>query len=79
MASIVKFSNIIISRAGAGAIKEFANACTCVILIPFKKGSRGDQIKNAKLLKNTKCLHLYRWRWNFKYKYFESYKRNFKW
>ncbi|WP_032989256.1 undecaprenyldiphospho-muramoylpentapeptide beta-N-acetylglucosaminyltransferase [Borreliella garinii] len=59
MASIVKFSNIIISRAGAGAIKEFANACTCVILIPFKKGSRGDQIKNAKLLKNQNaCIYI---------------------
>ncbi|APS98935.1 undecaprenyldiphospho-muramoylpentapeptide beta-N-acetylglucosaminyltransferase [Borreliella mayonii] len=59
MASIVKFSNIIISRAGAGAIKEFANAGACVILIPFKKGSRGDQIKNAKLLKNQNaCIYI---------------------
>ncbi len=59
MASIVKFSNIIISRAGAGAIKEFANACTCAILIPFKKGSRGDQIKNAKLLKTQNaCIYI---------------------
>ncbi|AJA90542.1 UDP-diphospho-muramoylpentapeptide beta-N-acetylglucosaminyltransferase [Borreliella chilensis] len=59
MSSIVKFSNIIISRAGAGAIKEFANACACVILIPFKKGSRGDQIKNAKLLKNNNaCIYI---------------------
>ncbi len=59
MSSIVKFSNIIISRAGAGAIKEFANACACIILIPFKKGSRGDQIKNAKLLKNQNaCIYI---------------------
>ncbi|UER67909.1 undecaprenyldiphospho-muramoylpentapeptide beta-N-acetylglucosaminyltransferase [Borrelia sp. BU AG58] len=57
MSSIVKFSNIIISRAGAGAIKEFASAGACVILIPFEKGSRGDQVRNAKLLEeHNACL-----------------------
>ncbi|UGQ16416.1 undecaprenyldiphospho-muramoylpentapeptide beta-N-acetylglucosaminyltransferase [Borrelia sp. RT5S] len=57
MSSIIKFSNIIISRAGAGAIKEFANAGACVILIPFEKGSRGDQVRNARLLEEQNaCL-----------------------
>ncbi|WKC58300.1 undecaprenyldiphospho-muramoylpentapeptide beta-N-acetylglucosaminyltransferase [Borrelia sp. P9F1] len=57
MSSIIKFSDIIISRAGAGAIKEFANAGACVILIPFEKGSRGDQVRNAKLLEEQNaCL-----------------------
>ncbi|UPA16609.1 undecaprenyldiphospho-muramoylpentapeptide beta-N-acetylglucosaminyltransferase [Borrelia coriaceae] len=59
MASIIQFSNIIISRAGAGAIKEFANAGACVIFIPFTKGSRGDQIRNAKLLEEQNaCLKI---------------------
>ncbi|AWG43117.1 undecaprenyldiphospho-muramoylpentapeptide beta-N-acetylglucosaminyltransferase [Candidatus Borreliella tachyglossi] len=59
MASITKFSNIIISRAGAGAIKEFANAGACVILIPFAKGSRGDQVRNSKLLEDQNaCLKI---------------------
>ncbi|QMU99512.1 undecaprenyldiphospho-muramoylpentapeptide beta-N-acetylglucosaminyltransferase [Borrelia sp. A-FGy1] len=59
MSSIIKFSNIIISRAGAGAIKEFANAGACVILIPFKKGSRGDQVRNASLLEEQNaCLKI---------------------
>ncbi|ETZ18965.1 hypothetical protein BDCR2A_00938 [Borrelia duttonii CR2A] len=59
MASIIKFSDIIISRAGAGAIKEFANAGACAILVPFIKGSRGDQVKNANLLENQNaCLKI---------------------
>ncbi|UPA07224.1 undecaprenyldiphospho-muramoylpentapeptide beta-N-acetylglucosaminyltransferase [Borrelia anserina] len=59
MASIIQFSNIIISRAGAGAIKEFANAGACVIFIPFVKGSRGDQVRNAKLLEEQNaCLKI---------------------
>ena len=59
MSSIIKFSNIIISRAGAGAIKEFANAGACVILIPFEKGSRGDQVRNANLLEEQNaCLKI---------------------
>ncbi|WP_024653288.1 undecaprenyldiphospho-muramoylpentapeptide beta-N-acetylglucosaminyltransferase [Borrelia persica] len=59
MASIIKFSDIIISRAGAGAIKEFANAGACVIFIPLIKGSRGDQVKNANLLENQNaCLKI---------------------
>ncbi len=59
MASIIKFSDIIISRAGAGAIKEFANAGACAILVPFIKGSRGDQVKNANLLVNQNaCLKI---------------------
>ncbi|QFP41614.1 undecaprenyldiphospho-muramoylpentapeptide beta-N-acetylglucosaminyltransferase [Borrelia miyamotoi] len=59
MASIVKFSRMIISRAGAGAIKEFANAGACVIFIPFVKGSRGDQLRNAKLLEEQNaCLKI---------------------
>ncbi|BCR22174.1 undecaprenyldiphospho-muramoylpentapeptide beta-N-acetylglucosaminyltransferase [Borrelia sp. HM] len=59
MASIVKFSSIIISRAGSGAIKEFANASACVIFIPLVKGSRGDQVRNAKLLEDQNaCLKI---------------------
>ncbi|AHH12794.1 UDP-N-acetylglucosamine--N-acetylmuramyl-(pentapeptide) pyrophosphoryl-undecaprenol N-acetylglucosamine transferase [Borrelia hermsii YBT] len=59
MASIIKFSNIIISRAGAGAIKEFASVGACVIFIPFVKGSRGDQVRNANILKKQNaCLKI---------------------
>ena len=44
------FANIILSRAGSGAINEFLTLRKPMLLIPLsKKCSRGDQIENAKL------------------------------
>lgn len=40
-------SDLIVSRAGAGAVFEIAAAGKPSILIPLDKGSRGEQIKNA--------------------------------
>ncbi|MEG1985490.1 MAG: UDP-N-acetylglucosamine--N-acetylmuramyl-(pentapeptide) pyrophosphoryl-undecaprenol N-acetylglucosamine transferase [Clostridia bacterium] len=43
-------ANIVVSRAGAGAVSELAALKKSVVLIPLPKGnSRGDQVENAKL------------------------------
>lgn len=42
-------ADIVISRAGAGAVSELSMLCKHTVLIPLPKGnSRGDQIQNAK-------------------------------
>ncbi len=47
------FADIILSRAGSGAINEFVALRKPALLIPLsKKCSRGDQIENAKLFKD---------------------------
>ena len=47
------FADVILSRAGSGAINEFLALKKPMFLIPLsKKCSRGDQIENAKLFTN---------------------------
>ena len=49
------FADVILSRAGSGAINEFVALKKCALLIPLsKKCSRGDQIENAKLFASQK-------------------------
>lgn len=45
---ILDAADMVISRAGSNAIFEFLYYKTPMLLIPFEKGSRGDQIDNAK-------------------------------
>ena len=42
-------ADLVISRAGAGALWELAASGTPGILIPLRRGTRGDQIRNAAL------------------------------
>lgn len=50
--SIIKASDIVISRAGSNTIFELALLCKPMLLIPLsKKASRGDQIENAEYFK----------------------------
>lgn len=48
MADIISASDIIISRAGASAVWEFATVGIPAIFIPLTVGSRGDQMLNAR-------------------------------
>ena len=53
MGDFLDFADIVLSRAGAGAINEFLALKKPMLLIPLsKKCSRGDQIENAKLFKS---------------------------
>lgn len=46
---LFKIADIVISRAGSGAIYELLSLKKCMILVPLPKGnSRGDQVENAK-------------------------------
>lgn len=45
---ILDAADIVISRAGSNAIFEFLYYKIPMLLIPFEKGSRGDQVDNAK-------------------------------
>lgn len=47
MSDIIKAADLVISRAGAGAIWEFVTVGTPSLLIPLTVGSRGDQVLNA--------------------------------
>lgn len=50
MGDFLDFADIVLSRAGSGAINEFLVLRKPMLLIPLsKKCSRGDQIENAKL------------------------------
>ncbi len=52
MGDFIAFADIVVSRAGSGAINEFLACRKPMLLIPLsKKCSRGDQIDNAKLFK----------------------------
>lgn len=52
MGDLLDCANIVLSRAGSGAINEFLALKKPMLLIPLsKKCSRGDQIENAKLFK----------------------------
>ena len=53
------FADIILSRAGSGAINEFLALRKPTLLIPLsKKCSRGDQIENAKLFTSLKICDM---------------------
>ncbi len=50
MGDLLDYADIILSRAGSGAINEFLSLRKPMLLIPLSKScSRGDQIENAKL------------------------------
>ena len=50
MGDLLDYADIVISRAGSGAINEFLALRKPMLLIPLSKNcSRGDQIENAKL------------------------------
>ena len=52
MGDYIAFADVVLSRAGSGAINEFLTCKKPMFLIPLsKKCSRGDQIENAKLFK----------------------------
>ena len=54
-------ADLVVSRAGAGAIWEFAAVGKPAILIPLPtSGSRGDQIRNAQLLEEIGGAILFR-------------------
>ena len=53
MGDYLNLADIIISRAGSGAINEFLALKKPMLLVPLSKScSRGDQIENAKLFKS---------------------------
>ena len=55
----LNLADIILSRAGSGAINEFLAVKKPMLLIPLsKKISRGDQIENAKLFSSNKIADL---------------------
>ncbi len=50
---VIAASDLVVSRAGAGAIYEFSYLKKAMILVPLPRTkSRGEQIKNAKYLKD---------------------------
>ena len=53
---VLAAANLVISRAGSGALAEIAGAGTPAILIPLSTvGSRGDQLANAKIFSQQKA------------------------
>jgi UDP-N-acetylglucosamine--N-acetylmuramyl-(pentapeptide) pyrophosphoryl-undecaprenol N-acetylglucosamine transferase len=58
LADILNGADIVISRAGAGSLWELAGLKKKMILVPLVKGSRGDQILNAKRLENHKTVRV---------------------
>lgn len=53
------FADLILSRAGSGAINEFLACRKPALLIPLSKAcSRGDQIENAKLFASLKIAEM---------------------
>jgi len=55
LSHIFALSDLVISRAGAGALWEFAAAGLPSLLIPLESGSRGEQIKNAEAFVAKGC------------------------
>lgn len=56
LAPYVQAADIIISRAGASALQEFANAKKAVIIVPSPYLSGGHQIKNARLFEAAQAV-----------------------
>ena len=55
LADIFSISTLVISRAGASAVWEFAAVGLPSILIPLESGSRGEQVKNAEDFQERGC------------------------
>jgi len=59
MADILSVSNLCITRGGSNAIHEILALRIPMLIIPLSRGSRGDQIKNAKYFQSKGyALHL---------------------
>ena len=59
IADIFAASTICLTRAGSNSLVELTLANVPFVAVPLKKGSRGEQIKNAKWFANKGCgLHL---------------------
>jgi UDP-N-acetylglucosamine--N-acetylmuramyl-(pentapeptide) pyrophosphoryl-undecaprenol N-acetylglucosamine transferase len=52
---ILASADLVISRAGASAVWEFASINLPSILIPLESGSRGEQVKNAEIFEEFGC------------------------
>jgi len=52
---ILAICDLVISRAGASAVWEFASVELPSILIPLESGSRGEQVKNAEVFQEHGC------------------------
>lgn len=55
LAHIFALSDLVVSRAGAGALWEFAAAGLPSLLIPLESGSRGEQVRNAEVFVEKEC------------------------
>ncbi|MBN2657057.1 MAG: undecaprenyldiphospho-muramoylpentapeptide beta-N-acetylglucosaminyltransferase [Spirochaetales bacterium] len=55
LAHIFALSDLVISRAGAGALWEFAAAGLPSLLIPLESGSRGEQVRNGEVFVDKGC------------------------
>jgi UDP-N-acetylglucosamine--N-acetylmuramyl-(pentapeptide) pyrophosphoryl-undecaprenol N-acetylglucosamine transferase len=58
LADILAAAEVVISRAGAGSLWELAGLNKKMVLVPLIKGSRGDQVLNAKRLENHPCVRV---------------------
>ena len=59
IADILAASDICLTRAGSNSLVELTLANVPFVAVPLKKGSRGEQIKNAKWFADKGCgLHL---------------------
>ena len=50
--ALLQRADLAVARAGAGTLWELAVSATPSILIPLRSGSRGDQVDNARILKD---------------------------
>ncbi len=55
---IFAISSLVVSRAGANAIFEFLALRLPMLLIPLERGSRGDQVDNARYFKENGWAHI---------------------
>ena len=56
MGECISACDICVSRGGSNTIFELLHAKIPSLIVPLKKGSRGDQIKNAKYFKNKNLV-----------------------
>lgn len=55
LADFLAMADLVVSRAGASAVWEFAAVRLPSILIPLESGSRGEQVENAATFQNLGC------------------------
>ena len=58
LADLVAIADMVVSRAGANSIFEWLAARIPMLLIPLVRGSRGDQIDNAKAFRDSGLAHV---------------------